>query len=1694
MGRGLRWLIVALVLGASTPFLSFGANGAEDGDAADAFGYRATDYSLMALVDVPCPFAGRKGCYPVGNGLVFAHLGVGGDFNGLRGITGPSYQTRDEKGNPLYWADGEWPALGATLHSGSQALRWSRQSIQRIRGVPMVKVEQESGRAELSSLTYAVAGDAVIIREFVLKAGEFQRPMKLSLDVGLPLEKTAWRDDGTAELVHGDKRLLVSLLGAVRRNETGGWWLPLLPSGGELRFALVLRFFSVGEHPPVVAADAIPSLRQRTLDWWREWSESNIQFESPDAKFNDLMNELPMLIEVQRDAASGGVAPMVSYHGLWVRDSNGAILALLANGKYAEVAQMLTYYRKLAWKERSARLRFALDEDVSGVTPGDDWGGVALERAEVPSWSILQHYWYWRYSGDLGFIRQALPFLKHNAFALALDPQWGLKFHGDETYANGSLYSTYDREESGRIGYPDGYIPTDFFSFDNTLLHQEAALALVEMCRASGDDTGAEAARELADKLARILEHYQLPNGAYSPAVSDVTHELWYAPFSNINLRPYWLSLLPPKKNAWKDYVWARELVARKRNSGTTPYSGYQTGHNLGYWLTAAGALDTPEADSFFKSLVRQALPDGAWVEVYNPDGEPVPIYGRINRLRPWESGINYEAILRYLTGLQLAPRGRWCLDAHLPSEWTHLQVSNLHAAGACFDLEIERNAGWTLRLAITVEGGENVPPLASEVRFVPLAEEAGPLPRIAAVGPQVPKTTRLLVLTKDGKCRETIRLDKRFRKFRRSETAVWDIAMPFNIADLRKALLDGKRLRVAYLFLDDGVRDADRRTFKDAGFWESEDLKQLFADYEAAGGQVVDANSLEIAPAVGVLHLRLLIVLYTNTFTWKMSDADIANFHQEIAEWISWMDEVAGDRVQLEPDFLQIDRWLPPLQSGPQGGGIYWMGWSDVADDLERRGIPRNFYDSFAVFWAWDRNARKDAHQAYGGAAQGPSDDVQLLGEPNRMSYFGAAVLKDLPDITSKIALHEYLHDIDAMLAVSGHPDWFFSPDDMAKLMDLLLSEQPGAFEVLGYSDSAMKELAEKEAKREASFPWRTQLIYYRWMLERTPKAHFLRVFPHLGYVAPRSRRRLLYHHFILPEGEKAYQIAFDRADAAKLRLTPITLLDKERDKEHVNLERSVWAGAIEPAQEVLRTYAEAELAAPEKTEIVLGAPEQQVQVTLHRTGVDASPPVAGATVKGELGEQALDFAEKTDGVYAASLPDLPKREMKLTISATARGLTVSPIVVLVHSRPIWSLSLPKKLAAPMCQPKRFDFTIADPSPDAKFTLDAQVVPFENDLTRALTRDGFMGKLAGEPKLLTAGFGNRYSLILPALPAGTHTLKLRVTREVAGSKVRLVHEFPIEVSSDSVEFVVDRDEEGAAIGYLSRGGKALPSLAAVIYDNGIFAGPLPLSGAKKYRVPAGPPAEKVYLLRGGKIPVKVVQPPPDTGAIPPVPSYFLIARPLEHAPAVDELSANDPRLSPVFEPPYFHLLQGDWRGADDASGRLGFGFDSGNLYVFGVMKDDRLRAADLWDSDRINLVFDARDDSTEWNYPNGAVGYQQWARDDYWIFANLFQEKPVVTRMGGESPSGKLGYWGAVADAKLSVAKTNDGFKFVLTLPLSSLPHLSAQPGTACGFSTFYSDWDDALTEIMFFTKWDAEGGSVIWAYWNTGVLYFAQ
>ena len=98
-----------------------------------------------------------------------------------------------------------------------------------------------------------------------------------------------------------------------------------------------------------------------------------------------------------------------------------------------------------------------------------------------------------------------------------------------------------------------------------------------------------------------------------------------------------------------------------------------------GYTLYALASLGHAAAETALDGLLTAAEKSGGFAEMNEADNRPSDeIWGQ-HRIRPWEGGINAEAILHYLTGMAVdAASGRVFLRPQMPRGWRGMTISNL--------------------------------------------------------------------------------------------------------------------------------------------------------------------------------------------------------------------------------------------------------------------------------------------------------------------------------------------------------------------------------------------------------------------------------------------------------------------------------------------------------------------------------------------------------------------------------------------------------------------------------------------------------------------------------------------------------------------------------------------------------------------------------------------------------------------------------------------------------------------------------------------------------------------------------------------------------------------------------------------------------------------------------------------------------
>jgi hypothetical protein len=461
------------------------------------------------------------------------------------------------------------------------------------------------------------------------------------------------------------------------------------------------------------------------------------------------------------------------------------------------------------------------------------------------------------------------------------------------------------------------------------------------------------------------------------------------------------------------------------------------------------------------------------------------------------------------------------------------------------------------------------------------------------------------------------------------------------------------------------------------------------------------------------VRRLEVLIVLYTHSFSQQLTRQQLERVHEEVLEFIDFYRTATGGAVDFRVSLLQIDRELARAEVSEVAPGRYYLAREDIEDELVALGMLGFEFDEVIALYAWNNANPEGAALAYGGGAVGP--DGHFLGDAG---YNSIGVFAWDPGRISQIMIHEVLHNIDDMFSMSGMPDGFLNADEMSRNMPTLLAERPGAFLPL-YDDDGMLSYAERERANRATYPWAMQLVYYGWMLQRTPREAWLEL--DYGSVvdsdeAARVARPFYERIFLSRANREVYlpvvaggrrpstassgdrEIALERRTYQHTDFDGSTLFEGTYYSAWLDLPGgsdtlSVTVGGetaevvplgigelVAPSQVVslARRIVVAEEDDTVGFEMATAAPSSEgvllVQAREARFA-GAGPAADGATLGVVVGEDTLALDEVEPGHFVFDLSHLEMGTHDLTLVAAAPGLSFVPREVNVERRAPWRI-----------------------------------------------------------------------------------------------------------------------------------------------------------------------------------------------------------------------------------------------------------------------------------------------------------------------------------------------------------------------------------------------------------------------------------
>jgi len=814
------------------------------------------------------PDYSHLGCFPLGNGRVFTTSGLRYPFGTMSNTFGPVYQKHQ----------GSLGSQSIVLLVGGRPYDLPRQRVDWVLRGGTVHTTLSSAAGVELEISDCVPPEGHAIVRVVLVTNDSRRSLK-GVQLGLAYAAGVLEAKAGILASDGPQRAIRAGFAGARTTVNDRLLSPPLPeAAGKVNG---LRATEVGQTvlcplgtlepgesiakvaytiiaPTAQEADAELAglerdpfaLLQANFDWWQKWYHDALTIECPNQKINEFIPIQQHIIRVQQ-AQLGGYSPMYMYTTCWVRDSNGPIRFMTQSGKFEEVRRALDYYYDCCALSGTIPMNHPLDVDTSKPLPRVDWSKAPSPRAEVASFLVLQHYWYWQQSGDLTPIREHWQYLRRCLLGQDVDEQGRLPFFGDETYRfPGYAIFEHTRKE------PTDWVSMDLKSADSAWEYVAAAGAMSTWARQLGKSTEAQEYDALGKRVRDALDRrfWMEDRGYYAPAMSDFSGELYRYPFANINLTPVWLgadlrSWAPGGPDDTQPVWSAREAIDLLwKESGTvrtTPGCGYYVGMTPGMVVWALATARSSSTAEAIKGLLAAASPSGEYSEMNRPDDTPSDQYWGKNRARPWEGGINAEALVFALTGLRIdAPHNSVLLDPWVaPMTVRNIRVGHarLHVecapTGAGLNIMLQVEGEHSLRVRI-LAAGQTIEVRPNEKRTVKTLEAGATVSSLPPAGayarpfeygsPTFAGKAKTIVVTWSADT---------FRRYQSSPSpAAIDTKIAFPPGYLAAALYDQKGARRADLLILDVAKYPGH--CKTAEFWTTGEGSKILDRFKQLGGK----------------------------------------------------------------------------------------------------------------------------------------------------------------------------------------------------------------------------------------------------------------------------------------------------------------------------------------------------------------------------------------------------------------------------------------------------------------------------------------------------------------------------------------------------------------------------------------------------------------------------------------------------------------------------------------------------------------------------------------------------------------------------------------------------------------------------------------------------------------------------------------
>ena len=458
---------------------------------------------------------------------------------------------------------------------------------------------------------------------------------------------------------------------------TGGdksWVLNVTPGDGALYVVAGTNERRLAENSAAIASASPESLQKASAKSWKKYTAKQHRFKASNLsadrrdEFFRAVDDIGVLIKSQQ-GREGGVLAGIVYHMGYVRDQYGVSRALLALGHSDEARAILDFYYNI-WKD------YGYIQNAQAIGYPGIFHRHENDETEITGYLVVQAFDYFRKTNDAAFLERILPMLEWATQAQQRNLIDGmLPFNGDETYIAGGVVPRkvmYHGSAEATLLFIEGSSRLLDFVRTRSLWNEDRIAALERDVRQCSDRYRDNFYRDgklfinNPQREAKVSYPATRPGVCLHPDHFDYFTETYHfkgclyfcedcmrKDNSRVELPPVERFSIP-SAYLFPIYINAQllsdsekralldEVVALYRKTGRISSQDRILGYDFGMFLYALADCGDPLAAEVYDRMMALRDDSGAWVEYY-VDGQPSGCRGR-----PWESGINIEAAIKY--------------------------------------------------------------------------------------------------------------------------------------------------------------------------------------------------------------------------------------------------------------------------------------------------------------------------------------------------------------------------------------------------------------------------------------------------------------------------------------------------------------------------------------------------------------------------------------------------------------------------------------------------------------------------------------------------------------------------------------------------------------------------------------------------------------------------------------------------------------------------------------------------------------------------------------------------------------------------------------------------------------------------------------------------------------------------------------